>query len=80
MAGRFAKNTRMAQEYPILIWDVYADSRLINEMISDMPFIFEIGSDGNIIYPAGTGINILNTDIIRILEKIAPPYRPLPES
>ena len=80
LAGKFAKNTRMEQEYPILIWDVYADSRLINEMISDMPFIFEIASDGKVIYPADTGVNILARDIIEVMEQIAPPYRPLPES
>ena len=77
--GKFAKNTRMEQEFPILIWDIYADSRLINEMISDMPFIFEIDPDGNVIYPADTGINILGRDIIPVMEEIAPPYRPLQE-
>lgn len=79
IAGRFARNTRMEQEYPILIWDVYADSRLINEMISDMPFIFEIDPDGNVVYPAETGMNITGKDIISVMEEIAPPYRPLKE-
>ena len=77
VAGKFAKKSRMEQEYPILVWDVYADIRLVNEMISDMPFIFEISSDGDIIYPSGTDINILDTDIITALERTAPPYAPL---
>jgi len=79
IAGKYARNTRMEQEYPILIWDIYSDSRLINEMISDMPFIFEIGSDGNVIYPENTGINVLGRDIVSVMEEIAPPYRPLQE-
>ena len=77
LAGKFAKKSRLQQEYPILVWDVYSDIRLVNEMISDIPFIFELSSDGDIIYPAGTGINILDTDIITALEKTAPHYRPL---
>ena len=40
LAGKFAKKSRMQQEYPILVWDVYSDIRLVNEMISDTPFIF----------------------------------------
>ena len=68
----------MRQEYPILVWDVYSDIRLVNEMISDMPFIFELSSDGDIIYPSGAGMNILDTDIITALEKTAPPFRPIP--
>lgn len=76
-AGRFAKKTRMEQQYPILIWDVYSDIRLVNEMISDTPFIFEAGSDGKVIYPEGSEYNILETDILTVLEKTAPPYSPV---
>ncbi len=76
LAGKFAKNSRMQQEYPILVWDVYSDIRLVNEMISDMPFIFEISSEGDIIYPAGSDINILDTDIIEALKLTAPPFLP----
>lgn len=79
-AGRFARRSRMEQEYPILIWDVYADIRLVNEMISDMPFIFEIACDGSVLYPAGTGKNILETDVVSVLEEVAPPYRPIQET
>ena len=79
-AGKFAKKTRMEQQYPILIWDLYSDIRLVNEMISDMPFIFEAGCDGKVIYPEGSDLNILNTDILTVLEHTAPPYRPLPEA
>lgn len=77
LAGKFAKRTRMQQEYPILVWDIYSDIRLVNEMISDIPFIFEISSDGDVIYPANSNINILDTDIITALEKTAPPFKPL---
>ncbi len=77
LAGRFARNSRMQQEYPILVWDVYSDIRLVNEMISDTPFIFELSSDGDIIYPTETSINIIGNDIISALEKTAPPFRPL---
>lgn len=80
LAGRFAKRARMEQEFPILIWDVYSDIRLINEMISDVPFIFEISSDGSVIYPKDTGMNILDADIISVLGKVAPPFRPLADS
>jgi hypothetical protein len=76
LAGKFAKKSRMEQEYPILVWDVYSDIRLVNEMISDIPFIFEISCDGDMIYPADTGINVLDTDIITALEKTAPPFEP----
>lgn len=77
LAGKFARRTRMEQEYPILVWDVYSDIRLVNEMISDIPFIFELSSEGNIIYPENTNINIIDTDIITALEKTAPPFKPL---
>ncbi len=76
LAGKFAKGSRMEQEYPILVWDVYADIRLVNEMISDTPFIFEVESDGSVKYPEGTGMNTLKTNIITVLEKIAPSYHP----
>ena len=76
LAGKFAKKSRMQQEYPILVWDVYSDIRLVNEMISDIPFIFELSSDGDIVYPADTGINVLDTDIIKALERTAPPFQP----
>ncbi len=77
LAGKFAKRTRMQQEYPILVWDVYSDIRLVNEMISDIPFIFELSSDGYILYPTHTSINILETDIVTALEKTAPVFQPL---
>lgn len=77
LAGKFAKRTRMQQEYPILVWDIYSDIRLVNEMISDIPFIFEISSDGDVIYPENPDINILDTDIITALERTAPPFKPL---
>ena len=71
LAGKFAKKSRMQQEYPILVWDVYSDIRLVNEMISDIPFIFELSSDGDIVYPADTGINVLDTDIIIALKAMS---------
>ena len=76
LAGKFARRTRMQQEYPILVWHVYSDIRLVNEMISDIPFIFELSSDGNILYPDNTDINIIDTDIITALEKTAPLTQP----
>ena len=76
-AGKFAKKTRMEQQYPILIWDLYSDIRLVNEMIPDTPFIFEAGCDGKVIYPEGSNLNILETDILTVLERTAPPYRPI---
>ncbi len=80
VAGKLARKARMEQEYPILIWDVYSDIRLVNEMISDMPFIFEISYDGSVRYPEASGRNILDTDVMDILKEIAPPYRPIPET
>ena len=75
-AGEFARRSRMDQKYPILIWDLYSDIRLINEMISDTPFILEIDSSGNVMYPSGTDMNIKGKDIISILEQIAPHFPP----
>ncbi len=74
LCGKFATDTRMNQDYPILIWDVYSDIRRVENLVydSESKFIFEIDSDGSIRYPENTGLNILNTDILTILEKIAP--------
>ncbi|MCR5775080.1 MAG: hypothetical protein K6G42_08355 [Lachnospiraceae bacterium] len=76
VAGKFAKRARLDQEYPILIWDLYADIKLVNEIISDIPFIFEIASDGSVVYPQNTGMSVLETDVISVLEKIAPAFHP----
>ena len=74
LAGDFAKNTRMDQDYPILIWDVYSDMQRVESMIydTDSSFIFEVDPDGNVRYPEDTGANTINTDIMSILDQTAP--------
>lgn len=74
LVGGFAKKTRMDQNYPILIWDVYADIQRVESMIydTDSSFIFEVDRDGNVRYPEDTGANIIDTDIMSILDQTAP--------
>ena len=74
LGGALAKKTRMDQDYPILIWDVYADIRRVENMIydTDKPYLLEISADGSICYPEDTGLNVKTSGIISAIEKTAP--------
>ncbi len=72
--GDFARDSRMDQDYPILIWDVYADICRIENMIydTDKPYLLEIGADGCVCYPEKTGLNVKESGILSVMEKTAP--------
>lgn len=56
--GKYVYNFRLEQNYPFIPMDLYEDFSTINNIISDIPWVFEILSDGLVKASEPTEINM----------------------
>ena len=59
-AGPIIKDLRLHPVDPCFLWDLYADERAVSDRICDMPARLCIDSDGRVLVPGNTAINVLS--------------------